>query len=438
MKKLLLGIGICSILGIVLYFAALSWARAQTLRAIEYATGAKVQVQAFSIQLFAGRVSLHEVILSPKEQSAPVEKMSAANASGQIRWGEWSSGIIPMEVTLEDCSITLSQGDRMRFLKEHTRLPQQPMPSISTNSDHSPETGKSRILLTAVTAKNVAILDRTNQSSLAVGVNCTARRGMAGWQGNLTAESLGSETLLLTHVQIGFSTETQGTRVAEFRCNIKEGTISGNGWCSDDGLTALDLQVDSLQMASVAPAWCGNAVSGAVSGSFSYKGDPVHWRCGTVVGSFGLKNACLKLGAVSQMFSLLSGTSTDGAVQLDSASAALTLTQEQWTLSQISMIKADIFGMEGSLSCNQEAKIKADLKLGVSSQFPLRPAEGQVEKLKWTTLSFETTPDRLWQGILAAMLTPAPVESAQSAPPKPSLQEKTKAAVDAALNILTR
>jgi hypothetical protein len=442
MKKLLLGLGICLILGISLYFTARSWVRAQALRAIESATGTKIQTQAFDLNVLAGRVSLHEVILVPKEQSSPVEQMTVANASGQIRWSEWSSGIIPMEVTLEDCSVTLRQEDRIRFLKEHIRLLPPPTPVVSTTPDQSPEARKSRIVLTALTAKNITILGGTNQPALAGSVNCSARRSMAGWQGELTAESVGLEALPLTNVQIGFSTETQGTRVAEFRCNLNKGTISGNGWCSNDGLTALDLQVDSLQLTSIAPAWFGNAISGMVSGSFTYNGDPIRWQYGTIVGSFALKDGALKLRAASQMLSMLSGTTTSGALRLDSASATLTLTPEQWTLSQISMKKANLFEMEGQLSCNQEAKLIADLKLGVSSRFPFLPGQssstdGQGEKLKWTPLHFETTPDQLWQGILAALLTPASAEPAQSTP-KPALQEKAKAAVDGVMNILNR
>jgi hypothetical protein len=444
MKKLLFGLGICLILGMLLcYFTARSWARTQTLRAIESASGSEVQMRAFSMELWAGRVSLHEVILTPKEQTAPVEKVTVANASCQIRWTEWSSGIIPMEATLEDCSITLRQGDRIQFLKEHIRLPHQLTPPTAAVLDRSSEPRKSRIVLTALTAKNVTILGGTNQPALASGLNCAARRGMAGWHGELTAESLGLETLPLTHVQIEFSTETQGTRVAEFRCNLKEGTISGNGWCSNDGLISLDLQVNSLQLDSIAPTWFGNAISGMVSGSFTYNGDPICWQHGTIVGSFALTNGSLKLGAAAQMLSLLGGTTTRGALQLDSASATLTLTPEQWTLYQISMKKANLFEIEGQLSCDQAAKLKADLKLGISNQSPLSlgqssSAAGQGEKLTWTPLQFEITPDQLWPGILSALLTPASAEPAQPAAQKPVLQEKAKAAVDAVMNILTR
>ena len=400
-------------------------------------------MRAFSMELWAGRVSLHEVVLTPKEQAAPVEKVTVANASCQIRWSEWSSGIIPMEATLEDCSVTLHQGDRIRFLKEHIRLPHQLMSSTAVTPDCSSEARKSRIVLTALTAKNVTILDGANQPALASGLNCAARRSMAGWHGELTAESLGLEALPLTHVQIGFSTETQGTRVAEFRCNLKEGTISGNGWCSNDGLTALDLQVNSFQLASIAPAWLGNAISGMVSGSFNYNGDPICWQHGTIAGSFALTNGSLKLGAASPILSMLSGTTTGGALRLDSASATLTLTPEQWTLSRISMKKSNLFEIEGQLSCGQAAKLKADLKLGVSNQSPLSlgqssSAAGQGEKLTWTSVQFETTPDQLWPGILAALLSPASAEPTQPAAQKPAFQEKTKAAVDAVMNILSQ
>jgi hypothetical protein len=229
MKKLLLGLGICLILGMVLcYFTAKSWVRTQTLRAIESATGSEVQMRTFSMELLDGRVSLHEVILTPKEQAAPVEKVTVANASCQIRWSEWSSGIIPMEATIENCSVTLSQGDRIRFLKEHIRLPHQLMSSSSIAPDHSSETHKSKIVLTALTAKNVTILYGANQPALASGLNCAARRSMAGWHGDLTAESLGLEALPMTHVQIGFPPSPMEPDLNEGGCATTGSFFEGN------------------------------------------------------------------------------------------------------------------------------------------------------------------------------------------------------------------
>jgi hypothetical protein len=187
------------------------------------------------------------------------------------------------------------------LLKEHIQFSKQPASIISQDSDRSGETRKTKIVLAALTAKNITILDSPNSPALASGVDCTARRGMTGWQGKLTAESLGPELFPVTHVQIGFSSESKGARVAEFRCNIKEGTLSGDGWCSGDGMMALDLHVDSLQLASAAPAWFNNAISGRVSGSFSYQGDLIHWQNGTIVGNFALKDGALKLGPASQM-----------------------------------------------------------------------------------------------------------------------------------------
>lgn len=430
MRKLLLGLGICLILGIALYFTAQYWVRGQTLRSIESATGAKIQMQAFSIELLDGRVSLHEVVLVPKKPSTLVEQIIVADATGRFRWNEWSSGMISMEAALDRCTVILRQGNRERFFKDHIQCPKQSTPILSQDSDSSVETREARIVLTALTAKNVTILDGSNRPALANSVGCTARRSMSGWQGKLTAESLGTESLLLTHVQIGFSADGKGTRVAEFRCNFKEGTVSGNGCCTGDGLTALDLQVDSLPLASVAPAWCGSAISGMISGSFNYKGDLIHWQNGTVIGNFALKDGTLILREASQMLSLINELSNGGALQLDSAAATLTLAPEEWTLSQISMKKEGIFEMNGNLSCGQGAKLKADLKLGIATP-------GQSENIQRIPLRFETTPDQLWQGILASLLTsvskPAPAES-----PKPALQEKTKAAVDAVLNIFGR
>lgn len=431
MKKLILGLGICLILGIALYFTAQYWVRDQTIRAIESATGAKVQAQAFHVKLLAGRISLHGVVLAPKEESSLLERITAADASGQMRWRERNSGMIPMEAALDNCTITLRQGNRKRFLKDQIQSPMQPTPIILPDSERSVQTRKTGIVLTTLTAKNITVLDGHNQPALASGVDCTARRGMASWQGKLTAASLGPESLPFTHVQVGFSTEPEGTRVAEFRCNINGGILSGNGYCSGDGLAALDLHVDSLQLASAAPAWCGSAISGVVSGSFSYKGDLVHWRNGTAVGSFALKDGALKVGALSQMLWLLGETTKGDALQLDSATATLTLTPEKWTLSQVSLKKKEFFEIDGVLSGGQGGKLKTDLKLGIASQ-------GQSQNLQWTTLQVETTPDQLWKEMLSSLLIRAPAESTQPASPKPALKEKTKAAVDAVLKILGR
>lgn len=425
----------------VLWLVVRSWICAQTLRAIESATGARAEAKAVNVEFFAGRVSLQGIVLISRTPATLWEQATVANASGHILWTEWNSGIIPMEVTLEDCSVSLRQGERLRLLKEQIHLQQPATTAIPTAPDQS-TTAKPKIALTALTARNVTIIDGSNRPALASGLAFTARRGIAGWHGELTAESLGPEPLPLTHIQIGFSTETQGTRVAEFRCNLKEGAISGNGWRSDDGMTSLDLQVDSLQLASVAPAWC-NAVYGAVSGTFSYKGDPIRWQGGTVMGSFALKDGALKFGAAAQMLSLVNGTNPGGVIQLDSATGMLSLTQEHWTLSKLAIKKINLFAMEGNLSCSQGAKLKADLKLGIAKQFALsvgQPAtgDGLDEKFKWTSLSLETTPEQLFQEMLAALLTPATTQSAQFTPQKPVLQEKAKTAVDAVINLLTR
>lgn len=438
MKKPLLGLGICLIAGIVSYFTVRSWVYTQAIKAIELATESKAEVESMSLDLFAGRVNLHRGILTPRKPSTLWEQITVMNASGQIRWRERNAGIIPMEVTINECSIMLRQ-------REHSRLPKEQIhfPALSSPSAPNETSTKDQIVLTALTVRNIKIFEETNKSALVGGIDCTARRGIAGWQGKVTAAHFGSDTLPLTNVQIGFSAETPGTRVTEFRCNIKEGMISGSGWYSDDGLAALDFQVDSLSLASIAPAWC-NTVSGVVSGSFNYKGNPFSWGEGIIAGNFTLKDGVLKLDALSQMLSLLGGATEGDALQLDSATATLTLTPQDWTLSQISMKKKNFFEIDGTLNYGQGARLKADLKLGISKRFA--PSIGQSgardrldENFNWTSLSLETTPDQLWQGILASWLTPAQsINPAQQTSQKSALKGKAKAAADTIMNILTQ
>ena len=445
MRKLFLGIGTTVIAMIVSLVVTRQWVCTQALHAIGSATGAKAEAESVDMSFGAGSLRFHGLTLTWRPGDSLWERISVTTGAGKICWREWSSDVIPLEVTLEDCTVKLRSGSRIGLLKDQIQLPRT-MPTVAPpiiiGAEQREESHRLKIVLAALTARNVSIMGEPNQPALASGVLFTARRGMAGWQGTVTADRVGEAAFPLERVQVGFSTETTGTRLAEFSCNIKGGVISGQGWCCDEGLAALDLHLDALPLDAIAPDWCDKALSGLVSGGFSYKGDLLRWQEGAITGNFALKDGALKLGAASKLLALVGNPEAGGALRLDSASGVLALTRDEWTLSNLSLTKADFFALEGDLKCSRGAKIKADLKLGISSRFPLlTPQVGsgtQASGFNWTTLSVETTPQQLWQGILAAIVAPPRTNPDQPESQKAALPEKANKAVDSVLNFLTR
>ncbi len=432
MRKLLAGIGIVLIVGMALLFAMRRWIFAQTLQAIAAATSSTVECKKIGLTMFSGQVHIEGLTLTAQRNKGAWERIDVATATGHLKWREWNSGTIPLEVELEGCSVQLRPIGKIQ-------LPQ--VPSLAQSTPVTPpleaampsSTQQRRITLTAVTARNVAIVGVPGQPPYATGINCSARRMLSGWQGSLTAERLGYTLLPLEQVQADFSNEEKGTRIANFQCHVANGIISGHGWLNAGQLATIDLEVNGLQLAAVAPSW-EDTLSGKISGTFSFTGSPVQWKNSSLVGKFTLTDAALKLGKVSQALKLLGG-SEFGGITLDTASGALTMDGTKWALSGLTLEKRGLVAIYGDLACNQETTITANLKLGVADHFLSRIAGGGGEgKLKWTEMQVETTPQELLATAITKLMQPE-LEHPQV---NPTPQKNVKSAVNAVLNFLTQ
>jgi len=412
MKKWFFILGVAAVVLIAVAFAVRSWACAQALRSLEAATDATVQTETVSLKLWSGRLELRQIALTPRSSSALWQRMTAEKAVATIRWGEWSKAGIPMEVKLEGCTVLLRQNLPRDFSKA--------VPRITTPDVPAALSWRPRIVLVALTALDGSLYASENAEPLLNGLNGSVYRALQGWQGGLTAQALGP----FTNVKADFATEGDGWRLARIQADYANGTVKGNGLYHATGLADLDLEVENVDVAAVAPAWC--QLSGILNARLQCLINTLQWDESTATGDFVCREAKLNLGKLPGVQSLMAGRMDVASLQLDTVQGKCALSPKQWSLNDLLVQKNDVFAVKGNLAALPSGILQVDLQLGL-------PA-GEKDEFLWKTFQMEIAPEQFFQKWLGQLLTPASDGNAPAIPT--SLPDKARSLLDGLRGLL--